>query len=277
VRAAAERWGAALHEWAIPERILTRAPESPYGYPTECFRTRAERSMDRDPTPTTLRALEALPAAGTVLDVGVGGGATSLPLARKASRITGVDASQDMLDAFRQTAAAIGVEADTILGAWPDVARDAPTADVVVCGHVLYNVQDLTPFVLAMTHHARRRVVVEITDRHPWSWMNDLWRRFHDLGRPEGPTAEDAQEALRELGLETGRDDRSVPAGAQPPAGFERVTDAVALVRRRLCLPADRDPEIRTALGDRLVERHGLWSAGPAEQTLVTLWWDPER
>ena len=56
--------------------------------------------------------------------------------------------------------------------------------------------------------------------------------------------------------------------------GFERRDDAIALVRRRLCLKADRDGEIAESLGDRLKQRNGLWSAGPAEQRLVTLWWD---
>ena len=271
---AGERWGTALRDWALPEWILDRAPESPYGYPTECFRSRGERSIDRDLTPTTRHALEALPEGGSVLDVGVGGGATSLPLASKASRITGVDASEEMLDAFRRTAASIGpLELVTVLGSWPEVA--VRPADVVVCGHVLYNVQDLEPFVLALTDHARHRVVVEITNRHPWSWMSDLWRRFHDLERPEEPTADDAEAALSELGLQPRRKDR---VSTDPGGGFIRAEDAVALTRRRLCLGAERDGEVREALGERLAERDGLWSAGPTEQTLVTFWWDaPQR
>jgi hypothetical protein len=40
-----------------------------------------------------------------------------------------------------------------------------------------------------------------------------------------------------------------------------------------LCLPADRDDEIAAALGDRLAEHAGLWSAGPAAQGIVTMWW----
>jgi SAM-dependent methyltransferase len=277
VSRSAERWGTALREWAIPERILARAHEPPYGYPTECFRSRAERSAARDPTPTTLHALEALPDGGSVLDVGVGGGATSLPLASHASRITGVDASEDMLDAFRQTTSAIDVEHDTALGTWPDVASSVPPADVVVCGHVLYNVQALEPFVLSLTDHARRRVVVEITGSHPWAWMNDLWMRFHGLARPSGPTSDDAEEVLLSLGFAPRREDRVVEANAQPPSGFQRRADAVALIRRRLCLGPERDGEVRDILGERLAERYGLWSAGPAEQAIVTLWWDPER
>ena len=44
---------------------------------------------------------------------------------------------------------------------WPDVASQAPPADVVVSSHVLYNVPDIGPFLVALHEHARRRVVVE--------------------------------------------------------------------------------------------------------------------
>jgi SAM-dependent methyltransferase len=210
---------------------------------------------------------------GSVLDVGVGGGAASLPLAGHAALIVGVDTSRDMLSTFDEGARAMGVEARTVEGAWPDVAPEVPDTDVVVCSHVLYNVSDLEPFVRALDAHARRRVVTEITASHPLAWMSQLWRRFHALERPSGPTADDAFDALAELGLSPQREDE---VRTPLSSGFERREDAVALVRRRLCLPPARDAEIETALGDLLAERDGLWSAGPAEQTLVTLWWDRE-
>lgn len=266
---AADRWREALLAWTIPDEILSAAPESPYGFPAESFRRRAERAVARAPSPTTQRALEALPEGGVVLDIGVGSGATSLPLAPRASRIVGVDGSEGMLESFRSSAESTGAEAIGVLGAWPEVAPGVEPADVVVCGHVLYNVQDLPPFVRALTAHARGRVVVELTDRHPWAWMHDLWSSFHALERPDGPNAGDAEAVLREVGLDPGRDDR-VDEGT---GGFERREDAVALVRRRLCLPPARDAEVARALGDRLAERDGLWSAGPAAQRITVMWW----
>jgi hypothetical protein len=181
-----------------------------------------------------------------------------------------------MLESFAENARAAGVDAGTVEGRWPDVERQVPVADVVVAGHVLYNVPDLGPFVLALDRHARRRVVLEAPDRHPMAWMNDLWLRFHGLRRPEGPTMAEAIAALEECGLDPERQDRESDED-QTGTGFERREDAVALVRRRLCLPPKRDPEVAEALGDRLAVRGGLWSTAAGGQTIVTLWWDVDR
>lgn len=268
---ALERWERALQGWGIPEEILAEAPESPWGFPPELMRRRGESAASLQPTLSARRALEALPEGGEVLDVGVGGGAASLPLAERAARIVGVDASEDMLAAFKETAAGTGVEVATALGTWPDVAGRVEAVDVVVCNHVLYNVGDLDPFVRALDDHARGRVVVEITAEHPLAWMRDLWLRFHGLERPTEPTADTALDALRELGLHARREDE---IRAPRASGFARREDAVALIRRRLCLQAARDAELAEALGPRLAEHGGLWSAGPLEQAAATLWWD---
>lgn len=268
---AARRWAEQLAAWAIPEEILASAPGSPWGFPPEVFARRAEAAVKEPPRPSTIRAREALPRGGSVLDVGCGGGAASLPLADRAGRLVGVDQTASMLEPFREAARAAGIRAETVAAAWPEAAGSVGPADVVVCYHVLYNVPDLPPFALALTDHARARVVVEITDAHPLAWMNPLWRSLHGLERPRGPTADDAEAVLRELGLSVEREDAVVlPRGG----GFERREEAVALVRRRLCLSPDRDPDVERALGDRL-RRHddGSWSAGPAQQRVAALWW----
>ncbi len=264
-------WGEWLQAWGIPEEILATATESPWGFPPDLMRRRGELASALEPSTSIRRALEALPEGGTVLDIGVGGGAASLPLADRASLITGVDSSEEMLAVFAEGGESAGVSTRGVLGAWPAVAEDVEPADVVVCSHVLYNVQALEPFVRALGAHALRRVVIEITVSHPLAWMNDLWARFHGLVRSRRPTADDAVEAFGELGITVRREDENRPPRA---SGFERREDAVSLVRRRLCLPAERDPEIAEALGDRLAEADGLWSAGPNVQTVVTLWWD---
>jgi SAM-dependent methyltransferase len=264
---ALDRWRDQLEGWAIPEEILARAPEDPWAFPAELFASKADAGPAD--TPSWLRAVEALPKDGSVLDIGCGAGAASLALVPPAGRLIGVDALKEMLAAFEERAGRAGVSYRTIEGAWPEVAPVEP-ADVVVCHHVLYNVRDLKGFVSQLTAHARRRVVVELTEEHPIAWTGALWRMFHAVERPEGPTAQDCAAALRELGINPAVEAFDDPGGAW---GFRRKEDAVALVRRRLCLPASRDPEVEEAMGEWLVEREGFWRAGPARR-LATLWWD---
>ena len=266
---AAEKWAQALAAWAIPPAILTAAPESPWGFPTELFERRAD-AVPAEPTPSTQRALEALPRGGAVLDVGCGAGAASLPLAARANHLIGIDPSAEMLRAFRTRVEAAGKAVTTMEGPWPAVAQQTPVADVVVCHHVAYNVPELAPFVLRLTDHARARVVVELTAQHPMSVLNDLWLRFHGLTRPTTPTADDAVAVLREVGLAPERVDWQAPSlGWVSP--FTRRADLVAWVRRRLCLPPERDGEIEAALGARILERDG--SVGLPPRPVVTLWW----
>ncbi len=137
-----------------------------------------------------------------MLDIGAGGGAASLPLAPPAGLLIAVDESQAMLDVFAQGAERRGARHTEIAGRWPDVAPNTPGTDVVVCHHVVYNVSDLAPFLAALNDHARRRVIVELTDRHPQSDLSPLWKFIHGIDRPSGPTAADAAEVAASLGYD---------------------------------------------------------------------------
>lgn len=260
-----------MREWALPDAILEAAPESPWGFPVELFRSRAELAAPGVLTFANRRARDALPAAGSVMDIGVGAGAASLPLHPRCSRIIGVDSSEQQLSEFRRQARRAKVTVRTITGDWPAVSRRSPVADVVVCNHVAYNVADLAPFVLALTAHARRRVVMEMTNRHPTAWMADLWWRFHGLDRPARPDANDVVSVLRGLGLKVHRHAEVTPGRA---GGFARREDAVAWIRRRLCLEATCDGDVAAALGERLAHDGAFWTVRPPVEPVVTVWWD---
>lgn len=268
---ALRRWKSALRGWEIPEEIGSRAPETPWGFPPGVFEKRTVSALRRPLSLSHRRALEALSPSGTLLDVGVGAGASSLPLAPHTSIITGVDSSEKMLEAFSKAAHALGANARAVHGAWPEIAGTVEPADVAVCHHVLFNIPDLGPFASALNDKAGRRVVVEMTPHHPMAWMNDLWLKFHHLRRPLGPTYEDAVAALRELGF---RVSCSVHQSLPVLSGFETRAGAVAFVRKRLCLQPSQDEALGRALGERLSETEGLWSAGPLRHMIVTLWWD---
>lgn len=155
------KWREDLKSWAIPQHILDAAPESPWIHPVENFTPRGDLRVD---VPSRLRAVEALPEGGSVLDIGCGGGRAAFGLVPPAASVVGVDQQQAMLDVFAREAAARGVQCTTVLGDWPAVSAPTPACDVVVCHHVFYNVQDLAPFVTELSAHAHRRVVVELPD-----------------------------------------------------------------------------------------------------------------
>jgi len=257
----ARRWRDDLAPWAIPEEILAAAPETPWGCPAGLFARSAEDAVaarNGPPTPSQLRAREALAEGGAVLDIGAGGGAASLPLCPPAATVTAVDQSPQMLAAFAELAGKQGLDHTEVEGLWPDVAGDVGPADVVVCHHVLYNVADLVPFVTALTDHARRRVVVEITAEHPQATMNPLWEHFYGLARPTRPTAMDAVQVVRDLGLDVSFETFDAPPRWNHPEHQDQV---VAFARRRLCLPSERDPEVAAVLPEATPRAH------------MTLWW----
>ncbi|MGD9995638.1 MAG: class I SAM-dependent methyltransferase [Ilumatobacteraceae bacterium] len=242
-RPAARRWNESLQQWGIPQHILEQAPTSPWVHAPAMFRSGVDDPSD---TPSMRRARSALRAlgGGTVLDVGCGGGRSSLPLAPDATSVIGVDHQPAMLEQFSEAARTRGVEAQTVLGHWPAVAGDTPVADVAVCHHVVYNVGDIEPFVRELDAHARVLVVVELTSVHPQSSLGPLWRRFWDLDRPSSPTADDFVAVVRDLGHDPlvdrwRRDERPAPM---------TTAERVANLRVRLCLPADRDPEIEAEI-----------------------------
>ena len=259
MRDAARRWADALAAWEIPEEIRRQAPQDPWRLTPDLFRAPDPTEAPAD-TAAFRRSLEALPHGGMVLDVGVGGGAASLPLAPPAARIVAVDESAEMLAAFAAAAGRHGIAHEEVQGRWPDVAPSAPVADLAVSHHVFYNVPDLGAFASALTGHARRRVVVEITGRHPVIRSNPLWRHFWGLDRPEGPTADDALAVLVESGIQP-----QVEREARPARRHVHHADWVAFLTRRLCLPPERQPEVEEAV-----------AAYPEPELgeVVTFWWD---
>jgi len=263
------RWRSDLESWAIPEEISSRVSESPWVLPTQVFARRAESQMRQPFGISYERAFEALLPPGEVLDVGTGAGAACLPLAPRATRITAVDISEELLGILAAAAAGLATSMRTVSGSWPQIAAQVEAADVVTCHHVLYNVADLGPFIAALTWRARRRVVVETTRRHPLATLNPLWERFHGLRRPQGPTADDLLAILTCLGLDPSATAWTRPASAE----YGSFAEMVDVTRRRLCLPAERADEVAAALRELGADPDQPADFGSSGRELVTIWW----
>lgn len=232
-------WAEKLADWTIPQHVLERAPRSPYVHDPATFAV--DETLDRSVLSAEV-ARSVLPkSGGSVLDVGCGGGRAAMSLVPPAERVVGVDQDPLMLESFTQAAAAVGALSKTIEGNWPDVAVDTPTADVVACHHVAYNVADIEPFVAALTGRARLAVVLVVPIRHPMSAWNDVWRRFWNIERPNGPTSDDFAAVLDEMGIAAER--WEMP---RPPLARHTSDEAsrVSGTLRRLCLGEDRTDEV---------------------------------
>ena len=263
-------WRGDLSAWAIPERITSAVAESPWVLPRQVFARRADRVTGAPGGASYERAWEALAPSGTVLDIGSGAGAACLPLAPRATTVTAVDSDERMLAMLAERADGIGLGLRPVAGQWPAVAPQVPPADVVTCHHVIYNVPDVEPFLAALTSHARRRVVVEITTVHPLTALSPLWLRFHGLTRPTGPTAADLLAILSEMGLKARHTEWSRPAEADY-ASFPELVD---VTRRRLCLPPERANEVEAALLDMGIMREEPGDLGSSGRDVVTIWWE---
>ncbi|MEL6891786.1 MAG: methyltransferase domain-containing protein [Actinomycetota bacterium] len=240
---AGRRWAEALGEWAIPDEILAQAPTSPWEHNPATFAV--DDTLDREVLSAQV-ARSVLPTeGGSVLDVGCGGGRAAMSLVPPAERVIGVDESPAMLAEFTSAAADAGVRSMTTQGRWPDVAADAPVADVVTCHHVAYNVADIEPFLLELTAHARLAVVLVLPVRHPMACWSPAWRHFWGLERPTSPTSDDLAAVLGELGLDAERWEMARPALSR---NAEEPSTRVPVAGRILCLPTSRADEIRAYL-----------------------------
>ena len=253
-----DRWRLAVEGWLVPDAVRAAAPDPQPTLDPAAFRWRPDEDAAQPVRPSRRRALEALPEGGSVLDIGVGGGASSLGLVPHARHITGVDALPGMLASFEASARDAGVGARSVLGSWPEVADQVEPVDVVVCHHALYGVAEIEPFLVALTAAARRRVVVEVSARPPMIGLNPLWQAFHGIERTDRRVADDLQAVLGSLGLESEREDLVLHRPAP-----EVTPDLVASLRRRLCVGPERDPEIAEFLESQPAEEHGV----------VALWW----
>jgi len=242
---AAERWRRQLEAWAIPDELLDRVEESPYGWSQELWKRRSAMAQERGQPPTTAIVGGLLPGSGAVLDIGIGRGRASLSLAAAGHRVIGVDESPDMLEGLEEEAVQIGVTVEAHRGRWPDIAGSVPSVDVVMAANVAYNVGDIESFLDAALDHARTAVVLEVSDAHPWAHLASLYRQVHGLARPAGPFADDLADVIREM---TGQEP-DVHRWERPgQLWFESWDELIDHYGRRLVVPAGERDRLRPIL-----------------------------
>lgn len=108
------------------------------------------------------------PLAGkTALDVGCGAGLLAEPLARLGSRVTGIDASPEVIAVARDHAAAMGLAIDYRIG---DVQQLEGEFDLITCMEVIEHVADPAAFVHALARRLAPDGLLIMSTPNATSW-----------------------------------------------------------------------------------------------------------
>ncbi len=209
----------------------------------------------------------------TLLDVGAGGGRLALPLALTCSAVTAVEPSASMCAVLRETAREYSIENVSIVEAgWPEASVEP--ADVVLCSHVVYVIENIEPFVRKMDTHARRRVLAVVFEAPPQSQIYPLWEQVHGEKRQTLPSLPQFLPVLEEMGIHP----EVAELERQSPMGFASFEDALDSIARRIYVNPETPAmdRLQRALGASLSERDGLWrieGAQPLRPCIVS--WEP--
>jgi len=137
------------------------------------------------------------PARGLrILDVGCGDGVLSTRLAQAGARVTGIDASADMIAAARRRAKAAGVEIDLVEGDAGNLRFPGGHFDCVVSVATLCFVDNPSPTIREMVRVLKpggRLILGELGRWNLWAaqrrvkgWLgSDLWRAVHFRSRAD--------------------------------------------------------------------------------------------
>jgi SAM-dependent methyltransferase len=140
-------------------------------------------------------------SARRVLDMATGTGRAALALAQRGARVTGVDASREMLSVARTRAADAGLSIEFAEGDAHALEFPDRTFDDVVCLRMLMHVPDWRKALSELCRVSRSRVVLDYPALGSAAAMQALWRKAAlGLGRKvEAYRVFRARDVAREL------------------------------------------------------------------------------
>ena len=213
--------------------------------------------------------------ADTLIDVGAGGGRLALPLALHCRRVVAVEPSPSMCAVLRETAAEHNIDNVSLVESdWLNAT--AEQAEIALCSHVVYTVQDIGPFVRKLEDSAARRVLVVLYQAPPQSQTYPLWGRVHGTPRLPLPSLPQFQEVLAEMDISPAIS----PLPGEPPRGFGSLEDALEQLTRRLYVAAGSPQagRLEAVLAEVLEERDGVYQFKDAQPLIPTVVaWEPRR
>lgn len=233
------------------------------------FEAHTRKRNEERKDPLLEYVLNDLKPGETVLDIGAGTGRWTVPLAKKAKKVTAVEPSAAMLEILKQNAAEAGLNnVEIIQSAWED--DTATPHDIAVCAHAMYNAPDLVGFARKMEANAARRCYLAMRLIPVDGVMAELSRRIYGNSSDSpnfivGYNALYAADIYANVILEEGTFHWTSPD----------IESAVEMAKRHLYLgdSAEYDELIRETLNRRLTLKDGsyLWPDGMRS---ALIWWD---
>ena len=129
----------------------------------------------------------------TLIDVGAGAGRHAIPLAEQLEWVTAVEPSEGMRAQIPHRD-----NMTVVASTWEDAAV-AP-ADLLICSHVLYGVEDPVPFIAKMEASARERVFIMLRES-PMAHLGAIVRERMLGEEPRLPRFSDLFMLLIEMGI----------------------------------------------------------------------------
>ena len=250
----------AIETWGEMVRVEHEQSDRMRGVrPTDTWNQLAAQ-FKADPHRTDDRVVEELRSrmmpGETLLDVGAGGGRLALPLALTCRMVTAVEPSPSMCAVLRETAHEYNIENVVIVEAgWLEASVEP--ADVVLCSHVVYVIEDIGAFVRKMDRHARRMVLAIVFRSSPLSYVYGLWEQVHGEQRHALPALPQFLPVLEELGISP----EVTELAEQPRREFDSYEQARETIARQLYVAPGTEAmgRLEQALESELQDAGGVW------------------
>jgi len=145
------------------------------GFWVEIIRNHRDKYREELTNPAVLKAIGA--ASGlTVLDAGCGEGYLSRTLAEEGATVTGIDSSAELIKAARAHELAGMLPASFDVGTVDSLPYDAESFDLVLCNHLVNDLQDPDQALKEFARVLRDRGRVVILMLHPCFYNNHAER-----------------------------------------------------------------------------------------------------